>query len=354
MAGGPKINEILFIDSDFAELFGLSENTATSSFTGDASQATISKVSTAELYAGDGNNTPPDIRPHLRDLTSNRWVLLDSGATASVYPKALVTGAVPDAVPALKAANGTPMATYGKKVVKIRVGNNLHIAVDCFIADIKNPILGWDWMFANDIEVRHRYVKGVGRKYYLPVQGRKVYLSMAKPKAEVSIHAVDAVAIAATRDSYQLWAQQQLVKSTTAAAKQSVPQRYQRLLEDFPDIGSPNFKAQPLTNHTIETGDSKPCTAKVRPLAKGSRKHDLGSRQKTGAAAVPAPSGGLPGYWQSQLQSPAAHQPHHRDRREQAMHSQGQTLGQGQPEARSWQEGTGRVSPARSRPETSQ
>ena len=170
------------------------------------------------------------------------------------------------------------MATYGKKMVKIRIGKNLHIAVNCFIADVKNPILGWDWMEANDIEVRHHYVKGEGRKYSLPIQGRKVYLAMAKPKAEVSIHAVEAGTVAATRDSYQLWAQQQLVKSTSAAAKKPVPRRYQRLLEDFPGIGSPNFKAQPLTNHTIETGESKPCTAKVRPLAKGSRKHDLGKK----------------------------------------------------------------------------
>ena len=30
-----------------------------------------------------------------------------------------------------------------------------------------------------------------------------------------------------------------------------------------------------MTNHTINTSDNKPCTAKVWPLAKGSRKYDL-------------------------------------------------------------------------------
>ena len=132
----------MFIDSNFAEIFGLSESNATSPFTGDASQACISKISVAELYDVKLSATPPDIRPHLRDLNSQRWILVDSGATASVYPRALANKAVPDSVPALKAANGTPMATYGKKVVKIRIGKNLHIAVNCFIADVKNPILG--------------------------------------------------------------------------------------------------------------------------------------------------------------------------------------------------------------------
>ena len=232
----------------------------------------------AALHAGDDGETPPDIRPHLRDLKSGRWILLDSGATASVFPRAASAKSAPDAVPALKAANGTPITTYGKRTLKIQVGKNHHLAVNCFLADVKTPILGWDWMAANDIEVRHHHVKGVGRQYYLPINGKKVHLAMAKPKAAVGIHADNAVTVAATRDSYQLWSQQQLVRSTAAAAKKPVPKRYQRLLADYPDIGTPNFQATPHTNHTIDTGDSKPCTAKVRPLTKGSRKYNLGKK----------------------------------------------------------------------------
>ena len=231
-------------------------------------------MSVAALIAGD-DETPPDIRPHLRDVKAGRWILVDSGATASVFPRTASAKTTPDPVPALKAANGTPIQTYGRRTLQVKVGRGINITVDCYLADVKTPILGWDWLSANDIEVRHHHVRGVGRRYYLPIKGQKVYLAMAKAKAD---RCVQAVTVAATRDSYQLWAQQQLVTSTAKAAKTPVPRRYQRILDDFPTIGTPNFKAKPLTDHTIDTGDSKPCTAKVRPLTKGSRKHDLGKQ----------------------------------------------------------------------------
>ena len=146
------------------------------------------------------------------------------------------------------------------------------------MADIKNPILGWDWLADNAIEIRHHHVRG-SRKYFLPINGKRVYLAMAKSKANVGVHAVDGD-LAATSDSYQRWSQQQLVRATAAAAADAkpVPHRYKRLLAKFPGIGTPNFKAQPLATHEIDTGTNKPCTAKVRPLAPGTRKHDLGKQ----------------------------------------------------------------------------
>ena len=108
----------MFIDNNFIDLFGTSETTDVPSPTGTASQAEVSQVAVAELYDVD---TPaiamtvpakaPDIRPHFRDQITGRWVLLDSGATACIYPKSLVPAAAPDAAPALKAANGSPITT---------------------------------------------------------------------------------------------------------------------------------------------------------------------------------------------------------------------------------------------------
>ena len=200
-----QIHEILYIDTNFVDLFGPSESTDPP-VSGATSQAdNISKATVASLYAGDDVETPPDIRPHLRDLKSGRWVLLDSGATASVFPRLPHARAVPDTVPALKAANGTPIPTYGKKLVKVQVGKHLTIDVNCYIADVKSPIIGWDWMSANGVEVRHHHVKGVGRKYYLPVNDKRVYLSMARPKEKVGIHAICTIALLERYDSVNFW-----------------------------------------------------------------------------------------------------------------------------------------------------
>ena len=68
-------------------MFGDPSDNADSPVSGDASQASISKVSVAALFAGDVDDKPPDIRPHLCDLRTGWWILLDSGATASVFPR---------------------------------------------------------------------------------------------------------------------------------------------------------------------------------------------------------------------------------------------------------------------------
>ena len=218
----------------------------------------------------------PDIRPHFRDQITGRWVLLDSGATACIYPKSLVPAAAPDAAPALKAANGSPITTYGRKLMTFRVGPNNHVKVRCHIADVRNPILGFDWFYANALELRNYRRRG-RLHYYTTLNGKRVPLAMSHAKERLGIHAVDDV-IGAAHDSYQRWSQQQLVKSTTTADKKQVPRRYARLLADFPDIDKPDFKSQPLATHVIDTGDNRPCTAKVRPLTPGTNKHDLGKK----------------------------------------------------------------------------
>ena len=99
-------------------------------------------------------------------------------------------------MPALKAANGLPIVTYGRCTIDIRVGTNNHIKLDCWVAEVKNPILGWDWMANNAMEICLRHVRGDGRKYFLTINGKKVNLSMAKSKADVGVHAVSAVSVA--------------------------------------------------------------------------------------------------------------------------------------------------------------
>ena len=98
----------------------------------------------AEVAAAE--DFPGDNRPHLKDRLSGRWVLLDTGATCTVWPK---TGfrAAPDPTPTLKAANGTPIRTYGKRTVRLKLGDVNTTAV-VTLADVRAPMLGWDWFGA--------------------------------------------------------------------------------------------------------------------------------------------------------------------------------------------------------------
>ena len=75
MAGAKQqIHEILYIDENFTNMFGPLES-ADSPLSGDASQALVSQSTVAELLV-DTTSTDvyksPDIRPHLRDLKTNR------------------------------------------------------------------------------------------------------------------------------------------------------------------------------------------------------------------------------------------------------------------------------------------
>ena len=136
-------------------MFGTSETMTDPPFTGGTSQADISQISAAALMATT-DNRPPDIRPHLRDLKTGRWVLLDSGATTSVWPRSLVKAATADNSPALKAANGSAIPTYGRRTISLRVGPTNYVRMKCWVADVKNSILGWDYMSENDVEIRHQ------------------------------------------------------------------------------------------------------------------------------------------------------------------------------------------------------
>ena len=90
-------------------------------------------------YINSAEEFPPDNRPH-----SRKSVLLDTGASCTVWPKAGYR-AKPDPVPTLTAANGTRIKTYGKRTITIKFGD-LTCTAAVTLADVRAPMLGWEPM----------------------------------------------------------------------------------------------------------------------------------------------------------------------------------------------------------------
>ena len=93
-----------------------------------------------------------DFRPRVKDLISNSYFLIDTGASLSIYPKRLCPDAKLDEGKGLQAVNGTTMPTYGSKSVSIRL-NKKTFTHNMVISHIPSAILGWDWLVAQKIDI---------------------------------------------------------------------------------------------------------------------------------------------------------------------------------------------------------
>ena len=65
-----------------------------------------------------------DLRPRLFDANSGLSILLDTGAQVSLWPRSKFPSAIVDPTRKLQAVNGTRIATYGTRQVKIRHPKN--------------------------------------------------------------------------------------------------------------------------------------------------------------------------------------------------------------------------------------
>ena len=101
-----------------------------------------------------GTTTPGkyDMRPHVYDRVSQAWCLVDSGAQLSIWPRTYYPRATKNARPCLKAVNGSPIDTYGIRTRKLRLGK-LVIRHATIVADVKRPILGYDFLQDNEISL---------------------------------------------------------------------------------------------------------------------------------------------------------------------------------------------------------
>ena len=85
-----------------------------------------------------------DIRPQVQDQISKEWLLVDSGAQVSVWPRNRVPDAIIDPYVSIRAVNKTKILTYGKKEISVRFGRKQYNHT-VLIADVDRPVLGWDF-----------------------------------------------------------------------------------------------------------------------------------------------------------------------------------------------------------------
>lgn len=97
-------------------------------------------------YGSTGTGNAHSSRLVILDKANCIRYLVDTGADVSVIPKKLTKGKIAVSGFKLYAANHTPIATYGIKLVKVDLGLRRKLDWVFFIADVKQPILGADFL----------------------------------------------------------------------------------------------------------------------------------------------------------------------------------------------------------------
>ena len=120
-------------------------------------------------------------------------------------------------------------------------------------------ILGWNFL--------------VKFKLDLVWQGAKCMLVDKKNKFPLSLRKARRQNVGLALVTYKKYADAQKGKQSSDE-KKPVPPQYQLLIDKHADVLKVNFHEIPRHNiiHTIETGNNKPCKAKLRPLQMGSPK----------------------------------------------------------------------------------
>ena len=212
-----------------------------------------------------------DYRPRIKDKNSGRFFLIDTGAALSVIPKSMVAdevaGLKQDEGSALQAINGSKVPTFGTRPVKLRFDRKT-FEHNMTVALVDTPILGWDIIVKYKFDLLWTNGQCVlfcahSKSSYPLTLGR-----LNKNNLHLSPVTLDM--------SFKKYAQSQ----KSVPELKPVPTPYQKLIDKYPDILECRFLDQPLHGviHHIETKDHPPCTAKVRPLLKGSPKETIGKK----------------------------------------------------------------------------
>ena len=242
-------------------------------------------ISIADQYpfveqAIDATTENEDTRPRLYDTVLKQWILIDTGASVSVFPKSMFQNHERDPGVNLRAVNGTRLQTYGKRPVTIKIGRKSY-SHNIILTDVEIPILGWDfikkyrlsqiWTEWGDLELvdKKANIKTTLRIEPVP-KGTPLKLAPIEDDSESE-----------TYKTFQEWSQTQNQKATKKIEKTPIAPKYKALLEKYPEILKVNFKAKEVKHgvtHTIVTGTNTPCTSKPRPLMPGSPKAVQGEK----------------------------------------------------------------------------
>ena len=88
----------------------------------------------------------------LTDSISGADFVIDTGASISAYPVAMLHSTPPASPTFLVAANGSKIATYGEKKISFCL-NGEHYSWTFLIADVKKPLVGKDFLSSYELLV---------------------------------------------------------------------------------------------------------------------------------------------------------------------------------------------------------
>ena len=202
-----------------------------------------------------------DLRPRLYDHISGQYLLLDTGACCSIYPRKWFKFLNKDPSKNLRAVNGTQINTYGTQKVQIQPQKSNPpppYTHDVIVGEIDQAILGWDWILAYKLDLQWK--KG---KCRLLDNNR----GMSYPLSLDTVNA-NQLGLSVVNQSFKQYAQERSEINSKKEKPVEIPSQYMAIVEKYPTLQKVNFIDKPLhgVTHTINTGNHKPCKATVRPL----------------------------------------------------------------------------------------
>lgn len=128
------------------------------------------KLTAALSSAADRESAAECRRLFVTDRKTKIKYLIDTGADFSVFPPTDRNNVQTNN---LFAANGTPIKTYGTKVIPVDLGLRRSMNFEFLLADVTKPIIGVDFLHKYDLLVDVRRKKLIDAKTKLMVNGFK-------------------------------------------------------------------------------------------------------------------------------------------------------------------------------------
>lgn len=121
-------------------------------------------------------------RLFLKCKNSKLTFLIDTGADISVIPASVFKNLIQDQHLVLTAANGSPIKTYGCKLITINLGLRRNFIHTFIVADVTKPIIGADFLFKFGIIVDMKNKCLVDPKTNLQTSGTISTIDSPSPK----------------------------------------------------------------------------------------------------------------------------------------------------------------------------
>ena len=223
-----------------------------------------------------------ETRPRLFDGVTKTHMLCDTGSMVSIFPRTEQDKLSKSCI--LRAVNGSSIKTFGKKEVTLRLGRKTY-KLDVVIAEVDQPIIGWDfisrykldfeWGQFDDLYLvdKRANIKHTLSCVTIPFQSlpqTAALIDLSNSSGDRSF--LDPQSVAFEVASMKLFGPEKEIEENLLDKQ---PQVIQEMFKKFPGILSQSFQNSSAKHgviHSINTGSSPACTAKLRPIMPGTPK----------------------------------------------------------------------------------